>query len=394
MANILVVEVGLAIALLVVAVGRNVIAVAIGAAILIAATAVALLRWRGQWLTQTIGLELRFAFRPRAAARPPIDRDGLVDLASDGDGVIGAKDPRVNVLRAAIPQLVVARGSDHDRLPVGLAWDRGIWTAVLLVEPTPALVSRAGDAGSLPLSVLEPCLEDRGVILDSIQVIWHAYPGSAALPANSPALRAYLEVLGPLPAAARRTTWVAVRLDPRRCPAAIQERGGGVVGAHRALIGALSRVRNALDSRGIPTRPLDADELLKAGVTAGELLGAVTGGGVRLQEQKMHVAAGGIRHSSYAITRWPKGRVSATLNSLTSVRALSTTVAMTISPTIDEGLIGLRGVVRVSARNGGELEAADKRLTSIADNLGIVLTPLRGRQLDGLAATLPMGGAS
>ena len=48
----------------------------------------------------------------------------------------------------------------------------------------------------------------RGVVLDAIQVVWHCYPGSAALPPNSPALASYMELLGPLPAAARRTTWV------------------------------------------------------------------------------------------------------------------------------------------------------------------------------------------
>jgi len=101
-----------------------------------------------------------------------------------------------------------------------------------------------------------------------------------------------------------------------------------------------------------------------------------------------------VRHSSYAVTRWPKGRVTATLNNLTSLRALSATVAMTIVPSPDEGTIGLRGVVRISARNERELAAADKRLTKLAEAADITLTPLRGLQVAGLTATLPLGGTT
>ena len=232
-------------------------------------------------------------------------------------------------------------------------------------------------------------------MLDSIQMIWHTYPGSAALPSESPALSSYMEVLGPLPAAARRTTWIAIRIDPRRCPAAIRERGGGVVGAHRALIGALSRVRNALESQGVPTRPLAPDELLRAGISAAELTSAVGNGSrVGMKENWTSATAAGIGHASYGITSWPKGKVTSTLNALTSVRALSATVAMSISPSDDEGQIGLRGVVRMSARNPRELDTADGRLNQLADRVGVSLTPLRGLQIEGLAATMPIGGTA
>jgi type VII secretion protein EccE len=215
-----------------------------------------------------------------------------------------------------------------------------------------------------------------------------------------------MELLGPLPAAARRTTWVAVRLDPRRCPAAVRERGGGVLGAHRALIGALSRVRNALDSRGVPTRPLDPDELLKAGISSAELTGALhvptpqTNGfagppptpRAKLTERWTGVTVAGIGHASYAITGWSRSKPATSLNALTGVRALSSTVAVSISPGAEDNQVGMRGLVRVSARTPGELEYADERLSAISDRLGITLTPLRGLQVAGLAATLPLGG--
>lgn len=390
--NVVVLEVGLAIGLVLLTISKSLLYV--GAGVLVVALIISILRWRGQWFTQWAGLTMRYSFRSHdRVATPPSPT--AEPAKRNNDSITGPEDVRVSLLRLVVPDLVVAHGTDHERQQVGLAWHDGTWTAVLLVEPAPALVTQADGALSLPLSSLAPCLEDRGVILDSIQIIWHTYPGSAALPSESPALSSYMEVLGPLPAAARRTTWVAVRLDPRRCPAAIRERGGGVVGAHRALIGALSRVRNALESRGVPTRSLSPEELLRAGISAAEL-SAVTGRGARVSmtENWTSVTAAGIGHASYAVTSWPRGKITTSLNALTSVRALSATVAMSISPSDDDGQIGLRGVVRLSARNPRELDAADDRLSTLADRAGVSLTPLRGLQFEGLAATMPIGGTA
>jgi type VII secretion protein EccE len=390
--NLVVLEVGVAIGLVLLAIDLELKWVAIGVAAL--ALLVAFIRWRGRWFTQWVGLTMRYAFRSHARVSTPARPVTMEALAAEeGSAVTGPDDPRVGLLRLVVPDLVIAHGVDHERRPLGLAWHEGTWTAVLLVDPAPALVIPVGAAPNLPLGALAPCLEDRGVVLDAIQVIWHCYPGSAALPPNSPALASYMEVLGPLPAAARRTTWVAIRLDPRRCPAAVRERGGGVVGAHRALIGALSRVRNALESRGVPTRPLDPDELLKAGISAAELT-AVAGSNMRvgLRERWTGVTAAGIGHASYAVTGWPRGKAVSSLNSLTGVRALSATVAMSVSPGSEDNQVGLRGLVRVSARTPRELEYADDRLSAISSRLGITLTPLRGLQVAGLAATLPLGG--
>lgn len=392
MVNVVTLETGFALGLVLLAISTSLVFVSIGVFLL--AAILAFLRVRGQWFTRWLGLTTRFRTRTHDRVADPVAQPGIEDLKEE-HAVTGADDPRVNLLRLTSPELVVAHGVDHDRRSVGLAWNDGTWTAVLLVEPAPALISQAGNAPSLPLSALAPCLEDRGVVLDSIRVIWHCYPGSAALPADSPALTSYLEVLGPLPAAARRTTWIAVRVDPTRCPAAIRERGGGVVGAHRALIGALSRVRSALDSKDIPTRPLDPDELLRAGISAAELTAAVgSGTSVKLQERWTGVTAAGVGHASYAITAWPKGQIRHTLNALTSARALSSTVSLSIAPSADEGQIGLRGVVRVSARNPRELETADQQLAKLAGAVGVELTPLHGQQIEGLAATLPTGGAA
>lgn len=389
--NLIVIEIGLAIGLIIVAVDQRLWPVAAGVAGF--GLIIALLRRRGRWFTQMFGLILDYNMRSHTRAVQPIT-PGLTDGDDvNGDGVIGPEENhRVSLLRLVVPDLVVAHGQDHDRNHIGMAFNDGKWTAVLMVEPTPSLVNQVNQAPNLPLGALTPCLEDRGVVLDAIQCIWHCYPGSAALPSNSPALNSYLEVLGPLPAAARRTTWVTVRLDPKLCAKAIGERGGGIVGAHRALIGALSRVRSALDQEGVPTRPLDPDELLQAGIASAELQ-SVLGSqrSIGLKERWDGVTAGGVGHSSYAITGWPD-QMSNSLNALTGVRALSSTILMSISPSGEEKEVGLRGLVRVSARTPDELDSADERLRTISNRLGVTLTPLRGLQLAGFTATLPLGG--
>lgn len=392
--NVVVAQAGVAIGLVLLAVDLTLIWVAVGVAVV--ALAVAFARWRGRWFTEWIKLTVRYLLRAHTRVSEPtrpVNVETLAEAEQGGAAITGPDDPRVSLLQLAVPDLVVAHGTDHERRPLGLAWHEGTWTAVLLVDPAPDLVTQVGGSPNLPLGALTPCLEDRGVVLDAIQVIWHCYPGSVALPPNSPALASYLEVLGHLPAAARRSAWIAVRLDPRRCPAAVRERGGGVVGAHRALIGALSRVRNALDARGVTTRPLDPDELLKAGMSAAELTTSGQPGRVGLRERWTGVTVGGIGHASYAITGWPRGRLTDSLNALTGVRALSATVALSISPGTEQSTVGLRGLVRVSARDARELAKADERLVAISERLGTTLTPLRGLQLAGLAASLPLGGA-
>ncbi|MFR9728650.1 type VII secretion protein EccE [Saccharopolyspora sp. MS10] len=393
-ANIVVIEVGLAIGLVLVLLNEMLWPVAAGIAAF--ALIIALLRRRGRWFTQWFGLVVDYRTRSHVRRSVPPNTDaGELAVDKNGDGIIGPdENHRVALLRILVEDLVVARGQDHDRNPVGLAWHNGKWTAVLMVDPTPSLINPADSAPNLPLGVLTTCLEDRGVVLDAIQVIWHCYPGSAALMPDSPALNSYLELMGKTTAAARRTTWVAVRLDPQTCAKAVGERGGGVIGAHRALIGALSRVRNALESRGIATRALDPDELLGAGIASAELQDALgTQRPIGLKERWSGVTADNYSHSSYAITGWPN-HMSDSINALTGVRGRSTSIALSIAPSGEDGEVGLRGLVRISALTPEALSTADKQLRTLSNKLDLTLTPLRGMQLAGLTGTLPLGGAA
>ncbi|MGB6163869.1 MAG: type VII secretion protein EccE [Pseudonocardiaceae bacterium] len=364
-------------------------------AVLLIAVPLALGRWRGHWLLRWVQLSAAYLIRSHSLVCSHNRSITSPDSAAAGDPpspprpAVGSDDRRVALLRLLLPDLSIAHGTDHQREPLGLAWHQGAWTAVLEVEATAAMITPVGGSPSVPFDALVGCLEHRGVVLEAIQVISHCYSGSAALPSSSPALRSYLEVLGPLPAPARRTTWVAVRLDPRRCPRAVAERGGGVLGSHRALIGALSRVCSALESRGMSTRPLDPDQLVRAGISAAELSSAAGAGGpVALREGWRAVTAAGVGHASYVISGWG---TAPNLNALTGVRVLSTTVALSLSPGDGDAEVGLRGLVRMSARSPAELEAAQGQLQTMSRRLGVLLSPLHGRHVTGLAATLPLG---
>ena len=391
--NVVVLEAGAATALILLAAAGGLWPVS--AVVVALAVALGCTRWHGRWIPQWIVIVTRFLSRTRVRRSAQVPSQADVTQLEHGaeSKLTGPDDARVALLRLLVDDLVIADGTDHEQQPVGLAWHKGTWTAALRIDPIPAMVSPVGAHTEMPLAALADCLQDRGVVLDGIGVMWHCYPGSSRLPADSAAVAAYNEVLGPLPAVAHRSTWVTVRLDPRRCPSAVRERGGGVAGAHRALLGALSRVRGALELAGLSARVLSTDELLRAAISAAELSQAAgRGEPVELHERWRRVHSGGIAHTSYGIGSWPSD--AGKLDSLTSIRALSTTVSLALSPAPEAGRVGMRGVVRVSARTSDELQGADDRVRALSASSDIRLERLNGQQAAAIAATLPIGGAA
>ena len=383
--NVVVLEAGLGLALL------TPYPAALRGMVLLIAAPLALGRWRGRWLLRWVPLAARYLMRVHRR-NVTIADPGASGSWNPPQQATGSEDPRLTLLRLVLPELSIIQGTDHHHEQFGLACYQGSWTAVLEVDAAPSMIAPVGGGPSLPLRALSRCLEHRGVVLDAIQVLWHCYPGSTALPPSSPALLSYQEVLGSLPALASRSTWVALRLDPRRCPAAVTERGGGVLGCQRALVGALSRVRGALESQGLASRLLDAEQLVRAGICAAELSTvASAGGAVTLSEGWAAVTAVGVGHASYVISGWGARGMTGSLTALSGIRALSTTVALSLSPGGDGAEIGLRVLARVSARDSTQLQAAEQRLRAVSHRLGVVLSPLHGLQVAGLAATLPLG---
>lgn len=379
--GVLLAEVGLAAALGLLALGAG---LPLAGVVLSLALVAGLVRVRGELLGTWALLALRHRTRPREV--PGADPD-------DGLGL--------PVLDAALGPLDVVDTLDHDGRPVALVGgEDGAWSAVLAPDPEelPLVLDGPGDGhgdgpgdgpdavgggpGGLPLGALAGTLSDRGVVVDALTVVRHVRPGAAAGAARA----AHREVLGPLPAAAHRSLWLVVRFDPQRCPDAVADRGGGVLGARRALVGSLARIGRVLADHGVPVRPLDRDEVREAvAVAAGSDLDRTPGG---VQERWDAVVLGEVGHAT-----WTAATVGGALDldALVAPDAVST-VALALVAADDPGEVGLDLHVRVTGLGPTDVVAAGRELVAAARGHGVHLEPLHGRQASGLRATLPVGG--
>jgi ESX secretion system protein EccE len=389
--GILVVEVGLAVALGLVALGTGLLPLA--GVVLSVALVAGLVRVRGELVGTWAVLALRHRLRARDAPAAEGAAAGP-DEYREPDGL------DLGPLDAVLGQVVVVDGRDHDGRPVAFAGaEDGTWSAVLvpdaeelplLLDPSPA-GPEPGSVGGFPLAALAGTLSDRGVVLDALTVVRHVRPGGA----DSPARQAHREVLGPLADAAHRSAWLVVRLDPDRCPGAVAERGGGVLGARRALVGALARISRVLADRDLPVRPLDREGLRDAvAIAAATDLDDGSGG---VTERWDAVVVGEVGHATWDATdlRIPAG-TRLDLDDLAAPDA-ATTVALALLPDQaghgGEPTVGMAARVRVSARTPAELAAAGRAVVAAGRARGLRLEPRHGRQAAALRATLPYGGA-
>ncbi|HEY5854471.1 MAG TPA: type VII secretion protein EccE [Aldersonia sp.] len=117
------------------------------------------------------------------------------------------------------------------------------------------------DADQLvPLCVLADCLRQHDIRLDGIDVVSHGRRSHSGGAASA----VYEQLVGPLPATAARTIWIALRFDTLRCPDAVVRRGGDTAGAIRALGIAAARTVASLAASGHRARVLTATEIRDA----------------------------------------------------------------------------------------------------------------------------------
>jgi type VII secretion protein EccE len=364
--GVLLAELGLVLALGLLAVGAG---LPLAGIVLSSALVAGLVRVRGELLGTWAVLALRHRARPREVP------------GSDPDDGLG-----LSALDAALGPLDVVDALDHDGRAVALLGGAdGAWSAVLAPDPDelPLVLDPPDDgSGGLPVGALAAALSDRGVVLDALTVVRHVRPGAA----DGPARAAHREVLGPLSDAAHRSVWLVVRFDPQRCPDAVADRGGGVLGARRALVGALARIGRVLADHGTFVRPLDRADVREAvAVAAGTDLDRTAGG---VQERWDAVVLGEVGHATWAATSLGPAL---DLDALVAPDAVST-VALALVAADDPGEVGLDLHVRVTGLGPSDVVAAGRDLVATARARGVQLEPLHGRQSAGLRATLPGGG--
>ncbi|MBF6171365.1 type VII secretion protein EccE [Nocardia blacklockiae] len=162
------------------------------------------------------------------------------------------------------------RGPDGRSL--GLYWEGSRVVAVVEVLPPKGGLTRIDRntvhaSHLLPLPELAECLAQHDILLSGIDIISHGHRSRSGTPAGP----IYESLLGPLPATAHRTVWLAIGFDTLACPDAADRRGGGTEGACRAVTIATQRIVRALEDADCASRVLTAPEIKKAvlQVTAG-----------------------------------------------------------------------------------------------------------------------------
>lgn len=155
------------------------------------------------------------------------------------------------------------RGPDGRSL--GLYWEGSRVVAVVEVLPPKGGLTRIDRntvhaSHLLPLPELAQCLAQHDILLSGIDIISHGHRSRSGTPAGP----IYESLLGPLPATAHRTVWLAISFDTLVCPDAADRRGGGAEGACRAVTIATQRIVRALEDADCASRVLTAPEIKKA----------------------------------------------------------------------------------------------------------------------------------
>lgn len=333
------------------------------AAVLLAGTVVAVaVRRHGRWLYVWLGVRRRYRRRARAARR------AAPRHAPPGD---------------PIPGIQVETFVDRAGTSFGIVRDDRGWTAVLALEPTESAAVTGPGPETVALPAMADALADRGVPLAGVQVVVRTVPApSARIDPRTAVATSYREVAGGVPA--RRTVLVCLRLDPARCPGAVAARGGGQLGASRALASVAARLAAGLDA-SVRARALGPDEVrsaIRVG-TEGQLEPAT--------ESWTGTGSPGVAQVAFRLTRWGAADPAVLVDQLSRIPATATDLSLHLSPA-PAGAVDLRLVLRVA---GPPAMAAwlGTAVSAAARRHGARVAPLDGEHGVALRDTLPVGGA-
>ncbi|MEZ0095402.1 type VII secretion protein EccE [Streptacidiphilus sp. EB129] len=366
----------------------------------------ALVRRHGLGPAELFRVRAALRARQRLAAATPLDpaTDPALAPALECEPALQADAHTVESEGAS------AAGARRERREIGMIGDGTFLTAVIQIEAADEPLRPAAGSRSLPLELLAQGLRVDDIALDSIQVVQYSQPAPAPhLPEQSLAARGYRELPAGATVPGLRMTWVAVRLDPELCRSAVAARGGGDLGARRALQRATDQLAGRLGGTGLRATVLDAAGVVAAVSTAtcanplrtsGATNAPSNGGQRRTAETARAWRCDDRWHTTYWIGQWPTlatpgsggGVGSADLvNLLTGTPALGSSFSLTVRQA-SAGAVALSGHLRVTARGESELEQAARQLETRARGAGAGLVRLDCEQVPGVLATLPLGG--
>ncbi|MEC3954968.1 type VII secretion protein EccE [Nocardia sp. CDC153] len=218
----------------------------------------------------------------------------------------------------------------------------------------------------LPLPELAKSLSQHDILLSGIDIVSHGFRSRSGTPAGA----IYESLLGPLPATAHRTVWLAIAFDPITCPDAAARRGGGLAGACRAVTIATQRIVRTLEDADCAARLLTAPEIRQAAlqVTAGVDPGELT-------QHWRYAELGNSVNIGAAVD--PEELASELLAQLWVPASRGTTVAVRLRPGRSADTVRIGAAWRLTTRELPE-EPVQQRMIS-----------MNGRHREGLLAHLP-----
>ncbi|HLL64724.1 MAG TPA: type VII secretion protein EccE [Micromonosporaceae bacterium] len=324
-------------------------------------------RWRRRWVYQWIAQGSRFLARRRTLARND-DPAALFEL-----------------LRPA----GVATGIEVDGTPVGVIEDPYGLTAVLEIGDTTGLLADSQPAVPALASLLPPGGPDQPAV--RLQLLVSGVAAPAARAGAGPAASSY-----------RQLTEGRILAQHRVLLAVHIRRVGGFADPElqRSLASAVRRARRRMDRLGLVCRPLASDSVLRA---LAEL--AHHDGALPATEGWTAMDVGGMRQVSFRLTRWPdphSALARTLLPRLLTLPSAGTTVSLAVeraNRTVDlapteAGAVRAELVIRLAAPGSAALTATIDALRRLLGAVQARAQCLDGAQLDGLAATLPLGGAA
>jgi type VII secretion protein EccE len=258
-----------------------------------------------------------------------------------------------------------------DNVPIGFRWDGTTLLSLINIDANPRAMTvlepgMTVSGEMVPVHVLVDCLRQFDITLDSIDIVSqgarsHGHTAVAAV---------YDAVLGPLPAIAQRSVWIAIRFDPSKCADAVRRRGGGREGILRTASTATRRVANRLTEAGLRPQILSASGIAAATNQLSDGVNLAT-----VDETWDMCREGQFRLCSFAVE--PDLLTTAGLGLLWTVPSYSTTVCLSLRKDTEHELIKIRGLVRFDSDVG-----IPAQLTG--------LIHLRGLQFSALACSLPI----
>lgn len=364
------------------------------AAVAVLLIALTVIRRRGRWLYQWLGIWLRYRARRR---RRRIN-----------GGQTAARDEAASTLLASVARGAEIAPVEIDEIEVAFVSHAGGLTAVLEVVPLDAGHFVEPSRVLPPLTALLPTAEIGEPVI-SVQVIVQSIPAPNFQGLGDSAAISYRELAeGVIPAT--RGCWLALQAQHVAEDYTAKD-------LQDSVMRAVKRLQRRLRKAGLRARMLNGDEI------ATELLSlarvdshdpATTGRSRRQQRLASPAVLEGWRtwsagpqvHTTFRLLDWPdladpEGRELLDRLVLTPTLATTMTVAARRRPDADhwrlwpkapESQVELEAAIRITLPSAAAVGSATDQIRTIVEPLGGRIERLDGEQVFGVGASLPLGG--